>query len=118
MRDGGIGGAVPRGAEGRRSGCALIGYFEALANDEGQGIAGFDGFFAVDAAEVFVQREEAVRFGLGEGSAEFAFDAINRMEQGAAFHFETLGAEFPVGAKEEVEPEQLVFSWFQGAPAN
>src|SRR5260370_21228202 len=116
MRDGGVGGAIPRC--GGASGCALIRDFQALANDQGQGIVGLDRFFSVDTAKVFVQREQAVRFGLGEGSAEFALDAIDRMEQGAAFHFETLGAEFPVGAEEKVEAEELIFSWFQGAPAN
>jgi hypothetical protein len=59
--------------------------------------------------EIVVEREQRVGFQFAEDAAEFLFDAVDGMEEIAAFHAEFAAAELPVRSEQEVIAEQAMF---------
>jgi hypothetical protein len=61
------------------------------------------------AAEILVERVEGVRLELAVYAAQLLLNPVDGVEEETAIHFQLAAAEFPVGAEQEVEAEQLVF---------
>jgi hypothetical protein len=64
-------------------------------------------------SEIFVQREQGVRFQFTECPPQFLLDAVNRVKEDALVELELPTAEFPVGTQEEMKTKEFIFEFIQ-----
>jgi hypothetical protein len=69
------------------------------------------------STEVFVQRIKGVWLNLRESPSKCPFNAIDRVKEVSAVHFELPGAELPVRTQKEVVPEEPMIFVIEHAPA-
>lgn len=60
------------------------------------------------AIEVFVQREERMRFEFPKCPPELLLNAVHLVKKGAPVDFQSIAAELPVGAQQKMKFENFV----------